>query len=130
MLKRRSVVAVDVNVEKPPKKSKSDQNEEEIDWTRCFICQKDETERLQSSSQAMTGDKEQPYKELAKRILKFESINLLPVPIDIEKLKQGGFTLEYSLINHEAQFHKTCKNKFGKDKLERAKAKYEKARKS
>ena len=70
MSKRRSVVTVDVG--KDPKTIKSDQDNEEIDWTCCFICQKDEAEHLQATSEAKTGDKEQPYRELAKRIMKFK----------------------------------------------------------
>lgn len=128
MSKRRSVVTVDVG--KDPKTIKSDQDNEKIDWTRCFICQKDEAEHLQATSDAKTGDKERPYRELAKRIIKFKSIDLLPVSLDIQKLEQGELSLEDALIRHRAKFHKSCKNKFGADKLERAIKKYEKSRHS
>ena len=119
-----------VNVGKDPKTIKSEGDNEEIDWTRCFICQKDEAEHLQATSEAKTGDTEQPYRDLAKRILKFESIDLLPVSLDIRKLEQGESSLEDAFIRHRAKFHKSCKNKFGADKLERAIKKYEKQRQS
>lgn len=125
MSKRRSVLVVDT--EKGPKTTKADQDGI-FDWKRCFICQSGETENLQSSLQALTGDKEKPYRELSKRIIRFDTIDMLPVPLNIDRLKDGEVTLDSSLIRHEAKFHKSCKNKFGKDKLDRAVQKYEKSR--
>ena len=126
MSKRKSIVVVDT----ARKISKTDQdNEEGIDWSCCFICQTEKTEKLQSTSQALTGDKEQPYRELAKRIMRFDSMEMLPVTLDLDKLK-GGVELSDSLISHGAKFHKSCKLKFAKERLEKAVRKYEKSKKT
>ena len=129
MSKRRSVIIADPGGSSP-KSSKRDESdckeEEKIDWSSCFICQTDTDEKLQSSSKALTADKEQAYKELAKRIAKFDSIDMLPVPLDIDKLKEG-VALGDSLIRNEANFHKSCKLKFSNDKLNKAIQKYQKS---
>ena len=48
---------------------------------------------------------------------------MLPVPLDADKLK-GTAILDHSLNSHKAKFHKFCKLKFGKEKLDRAIQKY------
>ena len=127
MSKRRSVIIADPGGSSP-KSSKRDESdckeEEKIDWSICFICQTNTDEKLQSSSKALTADKEQAYKELAKRIAKFDSIDMLPVPLD--KLKEG-VALGDSLIRNETNLHKSCKLKFSNDKLNKAIQKYQKS---
>ena len=44
---------------------------------------------------------------------------MLPTPIDVQLLT-GSTTLGESLELNSAKFHKSCKLKFGKEKLERA----------
>ena len=56
----------------------------------------------------------------------FHEINMLPVPIDIDKIA-GHADLSYSLFQHSAKFHKTCKLKFDNEKLEKSKRKCEKS---
>ena len=97
----------------------------EINWDKCFICQRDSTEKLQSSVEARSTDPVKAYEELGERIVKFESVNALPVPMEVDDLS-GGEASRTSLFNHSAKFHKTCKLKFGKEKLEKAIKRHEK----
>ena len=76
------------------------------------------TKKLQSSLDARSTDPVKPYEELGDRILKFESLNVLPVPMEVDELS-GGEALGISLFNHSAKFYKTCQLKFGNEKLEK-----------
>ena len=96
-----------------------------INRDKCFICQRDSTEKLQNSLEARSTDPVKASEELGDRILKFESLNALPVPMEVDELS-GGEALVTSLFNHSVKFHKTCKLKFGKEKLEKAIKKHEK----
>ena len=59
------------------------------------------------------------YEDLADRIMKFDNIEMSPVFIDVNKLR-GTETLGESLYNNSAKYHKSCKLKFGNEKLQRA----------
>ena len=50
--------------------------------------------------------------------MKFHEINMLPVPIDTDK-SAGDTNLSYALFQHSGKFRKTCKLKFGNEKLEK-----------
>ena len=106
----------------PSRKKSFESND--IDWDRCFICQLD-SDKLQSSNDSRTVEPAKAYKELGDRILQFDSINALPVPLDIGKLS-GTNSLGKSLFIHAAKFHKTCKLKFGNEKLAKAMQRREK----
>ena len=99
-----------------------------VDWEKCFICQTETGETLHSSSEAWSNDPAKAYSDLGERILKFESLNLLPVPLNLDELS-GGTALGTSLLNHKAKFHKPCKFKFGNKKLEKAIKRHEKQEK-
>ena len=85
----------------------------EINWDNCFIRHRDSAEKLQSSLEVPSTDE-----ELDDHILKSESLNALAVPMGVDELSRGKAGT--SLFNHAAKFHKTCKLKFGKEKLEKA----------
>ena len=99
-----------------------------VDWEKCFICQTETRETLQSSSEARSSDPAKAYSNLGERILKFESLNLLLVPVNLNQLS-GGTAPGTSLLNHKAKFHKTCKLKFEDKKLEKAIKRQEKQEK-
>ena len=99
-----------------------------VDWEKCFICQTETRETLHSSSEAWSNDPAKAYSDLGERILKFESLNLLPVPLNLDELS-GGTALGTSLLNHKVKFNKTCKLKFGNEKLEKAIKRHEKQEK-
>ena len=90
-----------------------------VDWEKCFICQTETRETLQSSSEARSSDPAKAYSDFSKHILKFESLNLLPLPLNLNELS-GSTVLGTLLLNHKATIQKTCKLKFGNEKLEKA----------
>ena len=55
----------------------------EINWDKCFAYQRDLTAKLQSSLEVQSTDPVKACQELGDRILKFESLNVLPVPIEL-----------------------------------------------
>ena len=128
MSKRKSVIVVSSNSAKVTAQISTTTNvpvrqvnreELKVDSEKCFICQTETGETLQSSSEARSSDPAKAYNDLGECILKFESLNLLPVPLNLDELS-GGIALGTSLLNHKAKFHKTCKLKFGNEKLEKA----------
>ena len=90
-----------------------------INWSLCFICQKDSDEKLQSSVNITTGDPKQVYFELARRIMIFRSHDVMPIEIDFPSL-EDGCELGQSLYDHSAKHHKSCKLMFNSTKLNRA----------
>ena len=95
--------------------------EDKVNWDNCFICQTTMSENLQSPIYINSLDStksQNAYNELAERILKFNDIGLSPVPLNIDDLS-GSRTLEESSYQNAAKFHKSCKLKFGNEKLER-----------
>ena len=90
-----------------------------VDWEKCFICQTETRETLQSSSEARLSDPAKAYSDLGECILKFKSLNLLAAPLNLDELS-GVTALGTWLLNHKAKFHKNCKLKFGNKKLEKA----------
>ena len=99
-----------------------------VDWEKCFICQTETRETLQSSSEARLSDPAKAYIDLGECILKFKSLNLLPAPLNLDELS-GVTALGTWLLNHKAKFHKTCQLKFGNKKLEKAIIRHEKQEK-
>ena len=55
----------------------------EINWDKCFTYQRDSTEKLQNSLEVQLTDPVKACEELGHCILKFESLNALPVPIEL-----------------------------------------------
>ena len=137
MSKRKSVIVVSSNSAKVAAQISITTNvpvrqvnreELKVDWEKCFICQTETRETLQSSSEPRSSDPAKAYNDLDERILKFESWNLLPVPLNLDELS-GGTALGTSLLNNKAKFHKTCKLKFGNEKIEKVIKRHEKQEK-
>ena len=94
MSKRRSVAAVREDSAKiiaqtseltdTPIRQRS-YEKHKINWNKCFIWQKDSTKKLQSSLKAQLTDPVKAYQELGDRILKFEWLNVLPVPMELDE---------------------------------------------
>ena len=62
---------------------------------------------------------------MAESIIQFKEINVVLMPVNIEKLAEDE-ELGNSLFKHRAKFYKMCKLKFGKEKLNKAKCKHKK----
>ena len=107
---------------KTPWLHSSPDEDKDIDWEKCFLCHDDLAE---SSVGARSVDPQQSYNDLAERIIQFKEINVLTMPVNIEKLAESE-ELGNSLFIDGAKFHKTSKLMFRKDKLNKAKCKHEK----
>ena len=94
---------------KTPWLHSSPDEDKDIDWEKCFLCHDDLAESLQSSIGARSVDPQQPY-DLAERIIQFKEINMLTMPVNIEKLAEGE-ELGNSLFKDGAKFHKIRKGK-------------------
>ena len=57
----------------------------EINWHKCFICQRASTEKPQSSLEAQSTDPVKSYEVPGDRILKFKSLNALPIPMEVDE---------------------------------------------
>ena len=90
-----------------------------IDWKLCAICQQDTEEKLDNPSIAKYrgSDKECGYKLFAENILEFHQIDALPEDIDIVKWDSGD-SIEATLRTNQAVWHKSCRNRFDKQKLQ------------
>ena len=99
--------------------------DKDIDWEKCFLCQDDLAESLQSSVGARSVDPQQSYNDLAEHVIQFKEINMLPMLVNIGKLAESE-ELGNSLFKHGAKSHKMCKLKFGKEKLNKVKCKHKK----
>ena len=131
MSKRKSIKVAGNNgakVAKLDKEGKEDDDEKEIDRNICFICQTQGSEKLQSSSNARSISASKASNDLADRIQKFYDMNLLPVPLKMNKLRRK-LELGDSLTLRAVKFHKSCKLKFGNKKLDKAMKKFEKNKK-
>ena len=95
---------------KTPWLHSSPDEDKDIDWEKCFLCHDDLAESLQSSIGARSVDPQQPYNDLAERIIQFKEINMLTMPVNIEKLAEGE-ELGNSLFKDGAKFHKIRKGK-------------------
>lgn len=97
----------------PPKPS--------TNWDLCVLCQKDTTERLvnPAESKFLAKGKECGYKLLAENIIEFQKLGSLPLNIDIKRLDDGS-GIEATFKSNNAKWHKTCSNRYDKQKLQRA----------
>ena len=128
MSKRKSIKVAGNNgakVAKLDKEGKEDDDEKEVDRNICFICQTQGSEKLQSSSNARSISASKASNDLADRVQKFYDMNLLPVPLKMNKLRRK-LELGDSLTLRAVKFHKSCKLKFGNKKLDKAMKKFEK----
>jgi hypothetical protein len=91
----------------------------EFDWKLCIICQLSTDEVLQCPAESTRSDIGAGYKSFASNLAKFLEINDLPVKVNCSHFDEGR-GVEECLMVHKAKWHKSCRSKFGKDKLERA----------
>ena len=92
-----------------------------MDWTKCILCQETTSEPLQCPGNSRRSEIEcgTGYHNLASNILQFSEIRSLPIPVNVEKLDEGGGIAE-TLMQRKAKLHKSCRNKFSNMKLKRA----------
>ena len=78
-------------------------------WAKCFICQKETKENLQSADDGR--------KSLASLLSKFVSKNALG--FDINQIQIEGEDLEITLNNNNACYHHSCKHAYNNRMYER-----------
>ncbi|KAG0722169.1 hypothetical protein GWK47_045015 [Chionoecetes opilio] len=97
--------------------STSTQPATETDWLLCFICQ--ETTSLTSPSQNTRQDKGSSYRILAGHLRRFNEVGLLPNSFLLSRLDEGS-GVETALSANNSRYHKTCRLRYNKTKLDRA----------
>ena len=80
----------------------------DTDWFKCCLCHGDAIESLISSAEG--------YQMLANHISFFNSVNVLPNPMDIQRLDDGK-GIDTTLIGNNAKCHNSCRLKFNTIKL-------------
>ncbi len=91
----------------------------ETDWSLCFICQETMSESLTSPSQNTRQDKGAGYSILAGHLRRFNELGLLPNSFLLSRLDEGS-GVEAALSANNARYHKTCRLRYNKTKLDRA----------
>ena len=91
-------------------------------WKLCVICQQTTSEKLvdPGQNQWRGNDKQCGFKMLALNISEFQNINCVPLDLDISRLDYGE-GIEANLKSNGAVWHKSCRNRFDNQKLQRAK---------
>ena len=82
----------------------SDENNIAIDWSKCFICQKNTKEQLLCSFNAKNQEQahiHNLFNEVAQKINEFKNEHLMPVEMNLNLLSGGG-NLGLSLYNNRA----------------------------
>ena len=105
----------------PHRRGRGNVSEEDriVDWTLCWLCQVQTNEKFQCSTAATSSDPQSVYQELADRIKAFQSIEMMPMPLNVSAL-ESDTDLSQSLYVNSARFHKSCKLRFAQVKLDRA----------
>ena len=92
-----------------------------MDWDLCVICQSFKTgEPLQCPALSKRKDVGASYSSFATNLEEFRKINAVPLNINTEVLNQVQ-GVEQTLNDKKAKWHKTCRNCFSNEKLDRAK---------
>ena len=92
----------------------------ELDWSLCFICQDEKKDLLISPANKNANcSPAEVYLALAKRIKRFQVLDMLPVDTYINNLEQNNDLCESLTVNC-AMYHKFCVNKFSALKLAHA----------
>ena len=76
-------------------------------------------ERLVFPGKSTRTDKDAGYRTLATNIIAFADIGDIPLNIDIRRL-DSGLGIGETFIANQACWHKSCKNKFDNQKVQRA----------
>ena len=91
-----------------------------MDWKKCFLCQLDNgVPTVDPQRRLGNGDNGDAYATIAEYVTGFHVLGLLPFDLDIDGITVGS-DLSSTLQANHAVWHKTCKNKIDKQKLERA----------
>ena len=91
-----------------------------FDWDACIFCQaSDRSEPLQCPALSKRTDAGAGYQSVASNITGFAELGELPGFIRLSALDEGQGTAA-TLAEHNAKWHKSCRDKFNSTKLKRA----------
>ena len=90
-----------------------------MDWKLCIICQSNTAERLQCPSNSKRKDAGAGYSSFVNNLQEFLKIDMLPVNLNVNFLNEGK-GIEQSLKDHQALWHKTCRDLFNNTKVRHA----------
>ena len=76
----------------------------DIDWNKCFMCQKNSAENIRCPLNSKSGNALECCTSLVERIRKFKYFKKLPAQMNLENLKDGA-ELGQSLLKHGAKHH-------------------------
>ena len=111
-----------VDVTSPP--SLQTRQHLETDWNLCVICQDiSSTDNLVCPGQSKRQDVAIGYTPLAKNLIKFNKLNLLPKTLQLNRIDKGE-GVETALISNNAKWHKSCRLQFNDTEFERAQKEY------
>ena len=99
--------------------SSSKQTGTQPDWNLCVLCQANTSEPLQCPANSKRTDVGAGYRYVAENLIKFQELDAIPAGVNIQDLNIDT-GLENVLYEHSAAWHKSCRNKIGNDKLQRA----------
>ena len=105
--------------------STSAQPAKETHWSLCFICQETTPESLTCPSQNARQDMGSSYNILAGYQKRFSELGLLPKSLLLNRLDEGS-GIEAALSTNNALYHKTCRLRYNKTKLDRAEKRHRK----
>ena len=98
----------------------SEEADDITNWDLCVICQSTTNEKLICPHESNNRNKDIGYLGLINDLLKFDELHLLPQTLKLNRLRVDGKVLVESLIVHNANYHKTCRNKYDKYHFDRA----------
>ena len=91
-----------------------------IEWTKCFICQKETSEKLQcplnSPLPKVAENAKKTYATIAENLQAFKDAGKLPGTVKLDSLQEGG-PLKDELYRKEGKYHKSCRLKYATSKL-------------
>lgn len=89
-----------------------------IYWEKCILCQDITTEALQCPAKSKRGDTGTGYKTLCHDLREFLKFQQSPAYLSPSVVESNG--LETILKDHNASWHKSCRVKWNKTKINRA----------
>ena len=95
-------------------------DEKQLEWNSCFLCQKVTNEKLILPGKSKSKDKVTGHKTLAEDLKRLSDISSLPFPVSLGLHERTFEDILSLLVDNEAKFQKSCRNKCDKQHYERA----------
>ena len=92
---------------------------EEIDWSKCVLCQMITQEPLQCPGEYVQYGSGHGYQTLASNLIGFNELQEMPLGVDMTRLDDGD-GLEATFWRRKAKWHKAFNLKCNKTMLRRA----------